>query len=116
MGQAQGTKVPKSRNTLMEGAPHSREAFSLLAQTFQALGDTRRVQIVYALTKGEKSVGVLAECLGVSQPAVSHHLRTLRNLRLVRTRKEGRNTYYALDDHHIDGLMREGLEHVQDLI
>jgi DNA-binding transcriptional ArsR family regulator len=52
----------------------------------------------------------------MSQPAVSHHLRTLRNLRLVRVRREGRISHYSLDDAHIDSLLREGINHVEDLL
>lgn len=91
-----------------------RGVFYLLAETFQALGDSSRVQIVWALMQGEKNVGELAKRLGMSQPAVSHHLRTLRNLRLVNIRKVGRESYYRLDDEHINVLLLEGLNHVED--
>ena len=94
----------------------SKNLFSLLAETFQALGDSSRVQIVWALSHGERNVGSLAELLSMSQPAVSHHLRTLRNLKLVRVRRDGRTSYYALDDEHIERLLREGIEHVEDLL
>ena len=87
-----------------------------MAQTFQALGDASRVRIAWALSKGERNVSELVELLGMSQPAVSHHLRTLRNLRLVRVRKEGRSSVYTLDDDHIDHLLRAGIEHVEDLL
>ena len=100
----------------MAAALQSREEFTLLAQTFQALGDPSRVRIVWALSKGERSVSALVELLEMSQPAVSHHLRTLRNLRLVRVRKEGRASVYTLDDDHIDHLLRAGIEHVEDLL
>ncbi|MGE4231844.1 MAG: ArsR/SmtB family transcription factor [Bacteriovoracia bacterium] len=90
--------------------------FFLLAETFQALGDSSRIQIVWALMQGERSVGDLAKSLEMSQPSVSHHLRTLRNLRLVKIRKQGRTSYYSLDDLHINHLMREGLRHVEDFI
>ncbi len=93
-----------------------RGVFYLLAETFQALGDSSRVQIVWALMHGEKSVGDLTKILEMSQPAVSHHLRTLRNLRLVRLRKSGRTTIYALDDLHINHLIKEGMNHVEDFL
>jgi ArsR family transcriptional regulator len=94
----------------------SRETFILLAETFQALGDTSRVQIVWALSQRELCVGEIAQLLTMSQPAVSHHLRTLRNLRLVKVRRDGRTSYYSLDDEHIEGLLNEGIEHVEDLL
>ena len=90
--------------------------FALLAETFQALGDSTRVQIIWALSHGELCVTDLAELLSISQPGVSHHLRTLRNLRLVRVRKDGRTAYYALDDEHIERLLKEGMKHVEDLL
>lgn len=94
----------------------SRKTFLLLAETFQALGDTSRVQIVWALSKGERCVGDIAILLDMSQPAVSHHLRTLRNLKLVKVRKDGRTSFYSLDDEHIEALLKEGLDHVGDLV
>lgn len=94
----------------------SKKMFVLLAETFQALGDTSRVQIVWALSHGELCVGDIAELVEMSQPAVSHHLRTLRNLKLVRVRKEGRTAFYSLDDEHIERLLKEGIEHVEDLL
>lgn len=93
-----------------------RGIFLLLAETFQALGDSSRVQIVWALMQGEQNVGDLAKTLGMSQPAVSHHLRTLRNLRLVQVRRDGRTSFYSLDDEHINHLLLEGLNHVEDLL
>lgn len=90
--------------------------FLLLAETFQALGDSSRIQIVWALAQTELCVGDIAELLGMSQPAVSHHLRTLRNLKLVRVRKEGRTAFYALDDDHINRLLQEGIRHVSEFL
>jgi DNA-binding transcriptional ArsR family regulator len=90
--------------------------FFMLAETFQALGDTSRVQIIWALSHGELCVGEMAELLKMSQPGVSHHLRTLRNLKLVRVRKDGRTSYYSIDDEHIGRLLKEGIVHVEDLL
>lgn len=83
-----------------------------VAELFSALGDASRVRIVAALQAGELSVGELAEQVGISHSAVSHHLRHLRQMRLVRARKAGRYVYYALDDDHVIDLFRCGLEHV----
>ncbi|MGE0615493.1 MAG: ArsR/SmtB family transcription factor [Bacteriovoracia bacterium] len=94
----------------------SKKLFFHLAETFNALGDSSRIQIVWALSHGELCVGDVAELLGMSQPAVSHHLRTLRNLRLVRVRREGRTSFYCLDDLHINHLLKEGIEHVEDFL
>ncbi len=83
-----------------------------VAELFRALGDPNRVRIVAALAEGEMNVGALAQRIGISESAVSHHLRGLRQLRLVRARKEGRQVYYRLDDDHIEDLYRRGLDHV----
>jgi DNA-binding transcriptional ArsR family regulator len=103
------------KTTLSRGE-RPRKMFALLAETFQALGDPSRVKIVWSLSHGELCVGDLAELLAMSQPAVSHHLRTLRNLRLVKVRRDGRTSYYSLDDEHIERLLLEGIEHVEDLM
>lgn len=94
----------------------SKKTFVLLAETFQAMGDTSRIQIIWILSHGALSVNEIAELLSMSQPAVSHHLRTLRNLKLVRPRREGRTIYYSLDDEHIEHLLEEGIQHVEDFL
>ncbi len=83
-----------------------------LAELFSALSDTSRVRIIAALTQGEMNVSALAEAVGISESAVSHHMRHLRQMRLVRGRKDGRYVFYSLDDDHITDLFRCGLEHV----
>jgi ArsR family transcriptional regulator, lead/cadmium/zinc/bismuth-responsive transcriptional repressor len=84
-----------------------------LAQLFAALSDPTRVRLISALNESELCVCDLAAVLGMSQSAVSHQLRQLRNLNLVRFRKEGRIVYYALDDEHIQDLFERGLEHIR---
>jgi len=84
-----------------------------LARTFQALADPTRVRIISALARTELCVYDLATLLDITHSAVSHQLRILRDLRLVRSRRAGRLVYYALDDDHIDDLFHRGLEHVE---
>ncbi len=88
-------------------------AATRLSEIFKALSDPSRVRIISALTHTELCVYDLAAALGMSQSAVSHQLRSLREMRLVRYRKEGRHVYYQLDDEHIGDLFRRGLEHVE---
>ena len=95
-----------------------------LAETFKVLGDTTRVRIIDALSvvrgagapgsKNDLCVQDIADALGLTQSAVSHQLRLLRSMRLVRTRRDGRQIFYTLDDDHIVGLFEQGLEHVQE--
>lgn len=83
-----------------------------VAELFRALGDTSRVRILAALVGGEINVGGLAEIVGISESAVSHQLRTLRLMRLVRSRKQGREVFYCLDDDHVTALFLQGLDHI----
>lgn len=85
-----------------------------LAQTFKVLGDPTRTQILYALSEDELCVCDLACLLGKTQSAVSHQLRVLRNLDLVKYHKDGKIAYYSLNDVHIRNLFAEGLEHVKN--
>lgn len=84
-----------------------------LAATFKALADPTRVRIVSVLAQTELCVCDLAATLGMSQSAVSHQLRLMRDMRLVKSRKEGRMVYYTLDDEHIHDLFQRGLEHTK---
>ncbi len=84
-----------------------------LAETFKALSDPTRVRLIAALRDAEVCVGDLARALGMEQSAVSHQLRLLRALQIVRARKAGRHVYYALDDDHVRGLFAQGIDHVR---
>ena len=92
------------------------EAVLLLAETFKILGDPTRIKIAFALAREELCVCDIANLLEVSQSAVSHSLRTLRQMKLVRFRKEGKIAYYRLDDDHITNLLAEGFRHVEELL
>ena len=99
-------EVLAASRTLLDGQTAGR-----LAQIFSALSDPTRLRIISALSDHELCVCDLSVVLGMSQSAVSHQLRLLRNLNLVKYRKEGRIVYYALDDEHIRELYGRGLEH-----
>ncbi len=92
-------------------APHTVQA---LADTFRVLGDPTRVRILDALAHGELCVCDLASRVGISESAVSHQLRLLRGMRLVRSRRAGRLVFYAVDDQHILELLRQALTHVEE--
>ena len=98
----------------MRRQPLSDASAFALAETFRALGDLTRVRMLDALARSELCVQDLAARLHLTESAVSHQLRLLRNMRLVRTRREGRLVFYALDDQHIVGLFEQGLEHVEE--
>lgn len=90
------------------------DAVQGLADTFSALGDPTRVRILDALSHGELCVCDLAAVLGLSQSAVSHQLRLLRGIRLVKPRREGRIVFYSLDDQHIISIFKQTLQHVEE--
>jgi DNA-binding transcriptional ArsR family regulator len=90
------------------------ETLFKLAATFKVLGDTTRTKIISALLQEELCVCDLASLIGISQSAISHQLRVLRNMNLVKYRKDGRIAYYSLDDHHISSILMAGLKHVEE--
>jgi DNA-binding transcriptional ArsR family regulator len=85
-----------------------------VAELFTAFGDTSRVRILSCLSVGEQNVGALAKLVGISESAISHHMRHLRHLRLVSSRKSGREVFYRVDDPHILTLFWQGVHHVQE--
>ncbi len=85
-----------------------------LSDMFRILGDPTRVRIVDALAEGELCVCDIAEHVGISESAVSHQLRLMRGMRIVRGRREGRCVYYTLDDQHVLDLFQQGLRHVSE--
>ena len=103
------TRVRKIRAALVQP-----DAVQGLADTFSALGDPTRVRILDALSHGELCVCDLAAVLGLSQSAVSHQLRLLRGMRLVKPRRDGRIVFYALDDQHIMSIFNQTLQHVEE--
>lgn len=100
--------VRAARAALPDGA-----AVAGTSELFGALADPTRLRIVAALVERELCVGDLAAALSLSQSAVSHQLRVLRDRGLVRARREGRLSYYALDDEHVTGLFGQALDHVR---
>jgi DNA-binding transcriptional ArsR family regulator len=86
---------------------------SQLADLFSSLSDTNRIRIIAALLDGEMSVSALAGKLTMTESAVSHQLRGLRQMHLVRARKQGRRAFYRLDDDHVARLFNLGLDHVE---
>ena len=85
-----------------------------LADLFRVFGDSTRIKILYALFESELCVGDLAQLLDVSQSAVSHQLRVLKDSKLVRFRREGKTVYYALDDDHVRSILSMGMDHIEE--
>ena len=85
-----------------------------VAELFRAFSDTSRVRILAAIMDQERNVGSLAQAVGISESAISHHMRGLRQMRLVQARRDGKEVYYRLKDQHIIDLFQQGIKHVQD--
>ena len=100
-------RVDRARN---EALP--RDQLDRLSHIFKALGDPTRLKMITALRGGEMCVCDLAAFLGLSESAVSHHLRRLKDLALVSPRREGQVLYYSLDDNHVAELLNVGMTHV----
>lgn len=84
-----------------------------LSEVFKLLGDPTRVRIIDALSRCELCVCDIAEVLEMTQSAISHQLRLMRNLKVVKFRKEGKSVFYSLDDEHIMQLFGQGMEHIR---
>ena len=108
------SQVNASRVARLRRALIGPDAVAALSETFKMLGDVTRVRMLDALSKAELCVGDLATLLGLTESAVSHQLRLLRGMRLVRSRRVGRLVFYMLDDDHIVKLFRQGLDHVEE--
>ena len=102
-------RVTATKRKLMDD-----EVIASLAETFGALADSNRVKIIYSLIGQELCVCDVACVVGISESAVSQHLRILRTLRLVKQRKTGRTVNYSLNDTHIETLLSICLEHVRE--
>lgn len=88
------------------------ELFYDMADFFKVFGDSSRIKLLYSLYNGEKSVGELVEILDMTQSAVSHQLRILRQSDLVKFRKEGKTVIYSLDDSHVFSVLEQGIKHI----
>ena len=84
-----------------------------MAELFRAFSDTSRVRILSALTGSEMNVRALAKVARISESAVSHHMRGLRQMHLVQARRDGKEVFYRIDDEHIIALFQQGVRHIQ---
>jgi len=85
-----------------------------LAELFKVFGDSTRIKIIWALFESEMCVCDIAYLLNMSQSAISHQIRVLKQARLVKRRKEGKVVYYSLDDRHVELIFKQGLSHINE--
>lgn len=93
--------------------PEEEELYDL-AELFKVFGDSTRIRILYALFETELCVGDMAQILNLSQSAVSHQLKILKDAKLVKFRREGKIIFYALDDEHVRTILSMGMEHIEE--
>ncbi|MBT2690750.1 winged helix-turn-helix transcriptional regulator [Bacillus sp. ISL-47] len=103
----------KNENPLPSPDGLDEETLFMVSQTFKALSDPTRLRILHLLFHGEYSVNEIAEKLSLLQSTVSHQLRFLKNLRLVKFRREGTTLFYSHDDEHVISLLKQAIEHAQ---
>lgn len=85
-----------------------------LGDLFKVFGDTTRIKIMYALYEGEMCVCAISELLNMTQSAISHQLKTLKDANLVSARRDGKEIYYSLSDEHVKSIIAEGYEHITE--
>lgn len=100
---------------LRTGAPDD-GTISELADTFKVFGDNTRIRILWALFSRELSVSDISDALGMSQSAISHQLKTLKDARLIKSRRDGKNTFYSLDDDHVKRIIEQVLIHIGEKV
>jgi ArsR family transcriptional regulator len=100
--------TPKTRNTIQLSNLQAQR----VAELFSVLGDPSRVKIIAALLNRPMNVQSLADAVGITPSAISHHMRSLRQMQLVRSLKQGRQVFYSLDDEHVEELFLRGMDHV----
>ncbi|BDH63623.1 ArsR/SmtB family transcription factor [Ureibacillus massiliensis] len=104
---------PHDKDIVLQELDHDldEETLFIVSQTFKALSDPTRIRILHFLCSDEHSVNDIAQHLNLSQSTVSHQLRFLKNLRLVKFRREGTTLYYSKDDDHIMNLLKQAIDH-----
>ncbi len=85
-----------------------------LAELFKVFGDSTRIRILFVLFEAEVCVCDLAEALNMTQSAISHQLRILKQNKLVKSRREGKSIFYSLADEHVKTIIAQGMEHVEE--
>ncbi len=98
---------------LLSGMPPEEDLYDL-ADFFKVFGDSTRVKILYLLLCSEMCVGHIAATLGMTQSAISHQLRFLKQMKLVSAKREGKTVFYSLADAHIESILSQGYEHIKE--
>lgn len=101
------------RDLVLREMPDEERLYDL-AELFKVFGDTTRIRILYVLFEAEMCVCDIAQILNMTQSAISHQLRILKQARLVRNRREGKQIYYSLADEHVRTIIGQGMDHIEE--
>ncbi len=112
MIETKSTRLKTSK--MKKGGDLTEQQLADLVETFKVLSDPTRIKIALTLTNNEMCVHDIAGATGISESAASHQLRILRSLRLVKHRRQGKQIFYSLDDHHIEKLIQVATEHIAE--
>ena len=110
---ATGADSQALRNRVLSEMPCEENLYDL-AELFKVFGDTTRIRILYVLFEAEMCVCDIAQILNMTQSAISHQLRVLKQARLVRNRREGKQIYYSLADDHVRTIIGQGMDHIEE--
>lgn len=108
------TEVHKDIVELVSKGMPDEEELADLADLFKVFGDSTRIKILYTLFKSEMCVCDIAEILNMTQSAISHQLKVLKQAKLIKSRREGKQIIYGLDDGHISSIIKLGIEHIEE--
>lgn len=113
--RCESTEIHEDRlRVVSERMPPEEELYDL-AELFKVFGDSTRIRILFVLFEAEVCVCDLAEALHMTQPAISHQLKILKNSKLVKSRREGKSVFYSLADGHVRTIIAQGREHIEEL-
>ena len=112
--KAEYITIDKETANEIENKMPEESELSELADLFKVFGDSTRIKILYVLFENEMCVYDIANILNMTQSAISHQLRILKQNRLVRFRKEGKTVLYTLADEHVFTILRQGIEHIEE--
>lgn len=101
------------KDKMVKKMPEETELYDL-AELFKVFGDSTRIRILYVLSENEECVGDIAQILNMTQSAISHQLRILKQNKLVKVRREGKQIYYSLADDHVRVILAMGREHIEE--
>lgn len=102
-----------TENAIISEIPTEEQLYDL-AELFKVFGDSTRIRILFVLFDSEENVGDIAEELNMTQSAVSHQLKVLKQAKLIKSRREGKSIYYSLADEHVRTIIAMGIEHIEE--